>query len=433
TGVDKLDDKISDRFNSLGNNISDVKERIEYLNSSLDKLKEENNSSNIESELNKVKNLSFKITEEVSLLKTSVADLFEEIGALNNNEREEADRQRLDQAVERIENVLNGTKPDFKELKGLSGNLSEKIDALSSDFSGLSEKTVDKLDKFFAISRNLESKLDNSYLNTDEVMDLIRKTSELNENQINITNEVFDKIRKDFSSMGVNLSGFNNDFTDINSKINKLIISANENAGALKDNINKSFDGLKDDLKRNQELNSQNLNKLNKNQTETLSVELGKIYQKVENVNALSLKGLNSSGVLREAIMQMAEWIDSAGKLLEENNENTRKNLVNMNTVAKTVSDSGSNVLEQVNRVYKKFEDVEIRLESIEARIERLKYSGADDDLKPLLAAVKEKLSQPASKNNENNLVLNKIDKLETQMVLFETKIQKILDFIEEE
>ncbi|HSA06242.1 MAG TPA: hypothetical protein P5556_03605, partial [Candidatus Gastranaerophilales bacterium] len=47
TGVDKLDDKISDRFNSLGENVSDVKERIEYLNNALSNLKNQSDSEEI--------------------------------------------------------------------------------------------------------------------------------------------------------------------------------------------------------------------------------------------------------------------------------------------------------------------------------------------------------------------------------------------------
>ena len=101
------------------------------------------------------------------------------------------------------------------------------------------------------------------------------------------------------------------------------------------------------------------------------------------------------------------------------------------------VSCSEEKFSEQLDKILVKFENFEIRLESIEAKLEKVEGKEKDGEIKNLLVNIIEKVSQQngneKGKNKTNEIVLNKIDRLETQMVLFETKIQKIVDFIEEE
>jgi sugar-specific transcriptional regulator TrmB len=84
----------------------------------------------------------------------------------------------------------------------------------------------------------------------------------------------------------------------------------------------------------------------------------------------------------------MAEWIDSAGQLLEENNANSIKNLTGMDNVSKNIISSGKNIIEQINRVQSKFEKFEIRLESIEAKIERLENRNGQEEIKEMLREI---------------------------------------------
>jgi len=433
--LDSIEEKVSNKFGSLNDNIAEVKNKIESLNDSLSGLKEENNSEAIqhklESGLGEIKELSSQVSGEVSTLKNVMCDLFDAIGGMDEG-NEDFQRERLDEAVNRIENIINGTRPEFDELKSSSYNLTEKLDGLSSNFLGISEETRDKLDKLFDLSRDLESKIGDSSLNTDEILDSLKNISETSQNQFSATNDTLDSLKHEFSSIGEELNGFDAELTDISSKINKLILSSNDNTGALKEKINKSFDHLKEDIKKELENNAANMNQSSQNQMAELSGNLTEIQRRIDNVNSVSVKGLNSTDTLKEAIIQMAEWLDSAGKLLEENNEYTKQNLINVDNIIKTVSDSKQTVAGQVDKICKKFENFEVRLESIEAKVEKAASNkDNNNEIKQLLLDVQEKI--PSSNGKENGQVLDKIDKLETQMVLFETKIQKVLEFIEHE
>ncbi len=432
--LDNIENKISDEFSSLNDTIFEVKNRIETLNESLDNLKGEGESGEfggkLEIGLDEIKNFSTEISREISGLKSSVSDLFESINLSNDSEKEWQERERLEKAVERAELALNESRPDFDELIDSSRNLSEKIEKISSDVSGLSEENRDKLGKFLDLSRNIESKINDSSSNTDKILEAITKISELSENQITAASETIYDLKKDFSALSEDLSGFNNDVIDISSKLNKLILNTNDNTGALKEKITNSFDNLKEELNRNLKSNSLITNKATKHQINGLSKELSEIYQKIEKLNSLSVKGLNSTDSLRDAVVQMAECIDSASSLLEENNNNIKKNLTNTDNLMDAVSDSQKNVIDQVNKVYTKFEDFEIRLESIEAKIEKVCEQQNNYEVKNMLLEIIEKVSD--SNNYEtigidrsNELVLNKMEQ-------FENKMQKILDSVEQ-
>ncbi len=396
-------------FASSNEEISEINDKIDTLTEEIRTYREnlsliQQNSPDrevLESGLDEIKGISSQVSDDVSELKTVMSDLFEAIASMDNPENKELDRQKLQSAIDRMESVINSTKPEFEELKTSSGNLSEK------------------LDKFFELGKSLEARISDSSLH--------------NENRLSAANETLDEIRNEFSCMGEELSEFDKDLSDLNSKINRLIINSNDNTGSLKEDLNNSLGNLKEDIRQSLEKNALSLNQTNKAQVNNLSQSLAQIYKKIEGLNALSVKGFNSSDILREAILQMAEWIDSAGKLLEENNENTRKNLDNTNNVLKSVSDSRKNVLDQINKACRKFDDFEVRLESIEAKIERIKDQNSEDDIKQMILELKQAIPPSTGKKNENNLVLKKIDKLETQMILFETKIQRVLEFVEQE
>ncbi len=432
---DKIEEKISGEFGSLGENIQEVKNKIENLNQSLNNLRnaeKEDIENALESGLDEIKGISSRVSEDVSGLKAVMSDLFDAIGSLDKPDKREPGRQRLEEAVAHVESLINSVRPEFEELKSSSGGLSEKLEGLTSEVSGISGETREKLDKFFEISRSLESQINDNSANTGEILNSLKRLSELNENQFNTTNLALDEIKGEFSGLGEELSEFDRDLTDLNSKINKLIINSSENNNALKENLDNSLTVIKENIRQEFKNNTSTL--VNKTQISELSEELSRIYKKVDGLNSLSIKGLNTSDTIRQAILQMAEWIDSAGKLLEENNENTRKNLENVDNVLKTVSDSGKNISEKINRVCNKFDDFEVRLESIEARLERLGDNGSgNSEIRKLILDVSEKIPSPNGKKNANDLVLNKVDKLETQMILFETKIQRILEFVEQE
>lgn len=429
--------EINSKIDSLTEEIKAYRENLDSMqqisaHQALEKL--DAMETNLGTDIGEIKDLSTRVSGDVSELKTVMSDLFEAIAGMDNAHNENIDSEKLSNAIEKFEQFVSYTKPEFEELKSSSGSLSDKIDSIKSDLSGISGETREKLERFFELAKNIEAKIEGSRIDTEEVRGSINWLSQLSENQNSATNEALDGFKNEFATLSEELNAFDSDLTDINSKINKLIINSDQNTGTLNENITSSINGLRENIRQNLENNALEINQSNKTQFSELSQDLAQIHRKIEGLNSLSVKGLNSSDTLREAIIQMAEWIDSAGILLEENNENTRKNLSNVDNVLKTVSNSENKVISQIDRVCRKFEDFEVRLESIEAKIEKsTDTTNRQDEIKQMLLDVKEKFPSANNKKNENGQVLDKIDKLESQMVLFETKIQRILEFVEQE
>ncbi|NLF82511.1 MAG: hypothetical protein GX568_00810 [Candidatus Gastranaerophilales bacterium] len=396
----------SEEFDSLEDGISGINNRIDELNCSvqaaLHSLQNSNSSKNVDNKLDnlensvesglgsvnnnieEVKSISSRMAEDVEALKNTVSDLFDVLGNPENQEENAEQLKNLNSAIERVENFINSTdktaENKFDELKQASKEISDRIAAisntlsneLSADISGgiseASKQIQKKLDKLLELANAIEAKASNE--NAEEIMNLLRAFSEANEVRQTMTNETLDGFKQEFSSLVSELSSYNSDMTDIHSKINKLIINSDNNSDVLREKINESLKNLKEDLRRAFESNSKN------------------VHSEIEKLNTLSQKGLASSDTVKDALLQMAEWIDSAGQLLEENNTNSIKNLTGMDNVSKNIISSGKNILEQINRVQSKFENFEVRLESIEAKIERLENRTGQEEIKEMLREI---------------------------------------------
>lgn len=389
--LDNLENSVESGFTSVSDNLSEVKEKLSSINLAVESLAENKDTENLNNKLDAglgniedVKFISSRMAEDVEVLKNTVSDLFDVLGNPENQEENAEQFKSLNSAIERVENLINSTdktaENKFDELKQASKEISDRIAALSngllSDITGSvsesSKQIQKKLDKLLDLANAIETKADNE--NTEEIINLLRAVSEANETRQTITNETLDEFKKEFSSLVSELSSYNSDMTDIHSKINKLIINTDNNSDVLREKINESLRNLKEDLRRALESNSKNIN------------------SEVEKLNALSQKGLASSDTVKDALLQMAEWIDSAGQLLEENNTNSLKNLTGIDNVSKNIISSGKNILEQINRVQSKFENFEVRLESIEAKIERLENRTGQEEIKEMLREIMDKM-----------------------------------------
>ncbi len=256
--------------------------------------------------------------------------------------------------------------------------------------------------KISANIENLHSKINNNSAGLNTLVSSFDKlTKKINE-KTNKESAFLTNITENHAQSSAIINGFQNEVTDINSKINKLILTSEEKTALLKNNLLISLERI----------------------TKELS-------QKIEHNTSITTNSLKSSEVIKNAIIQMASWIDSAGILIEENNQNIKK--ISLEKIESCLSKTETTISKQIETIGSKFTNFEIRLESIEGKIEKLEKQPTDDEIKDTLSNILKQLAVSNEKNKTNDILLNKIDNLETQIALFDKKIEKIVDFVEEE
>ncbi|OGI03373.1 MAG: hypothetical protein A2Y25_08590 [Candidatus Melainabacteria bacterium GWF2_37_15] len=329
----KLDSQVINALSSLKDCVNEIQDKqysaeeirdaFSFMNHSMEKLEESlkystanNMSEEVLDEL--LKNIHF-IKASVDMddsdikleeITNKLADLDSKITGLQEISQFKGNIDFIKNNLSQLEEKFNYTNEKIAELANFSTNtsvqeeLSEKINRNSEVLNEFLRQFNDKVEtlgngdinqlKEGINSLSVSVKSSEAVMNA--ILDNLNSLNDVNtrnEDQLSVTNETL---------------------SEINSKVNRLIITSNDNV-----------ESLRNDIKANS--------------VARLSGELRAITRKVENVDTI-----------KDAMLQMAEWIDSAGKLLEDNNDNIKKSMVNT----------------------KRFENFEIRMESIEAKLEQL-------------------------------------------------------------
>ncbi len=350
-----------ENFNFLKDSISQLEEKFNYTNEKISELvntKPERKNEDIvplNGELDELKNaLTVRMNHNAEVLNEFLGIFNNKLEAISGKEEIHEMKEGvyfLSESARNSSDILNGLCNDIHSL----GSIQEKVDSLAeqlhivstsaevgelnSKMEALSEEIKQYRD-YLASSNNTNNEIINAILdnlislneridfvpenNNSKVIEKLERLEEIHtNNQTGISDaiEAISSAGKEISTFADGFNRFDDDLTDISSKVNRLILENNENTGSLKENIREEFNNLKTEIKND-----------------------------MENINSVSLDGLNSSKEIKQAIIQMADWLDSAGKLLEDNNKNSKKSLT----------------------INKKFDNFEVRLENIEAKLEKL-------------------------------------------------------------
>lgn len=419
TLLDRFDNDSSE-IRSLSGKIFDESCIIKQEIYSLKEMNGNNTGVNerLDAILNETQGFSSKMSDEFSSLVAPLSSAIELTCGLKDSideilsQDQTKIQQEAGQLLNRMENIYKTAEEGFESIFDASKQFYKKIEELKNEFSNLSYDTNSKINDFISKTDVIELKIQNNLSNSENTLNALKNISAFAENQINLTSESLNSLQTNVAKLYEEFGTFKNDFTEISSKLNKIILSEEEKAELL----DSSFAGIKEEINQNTETITKNLNVTGETVTKNILTEFDVLNKKIDNTSDVSLNILKTSDDLKNALTCMAEWFDTAGNLIKENNKNLKN--ISMEKIDSSLKKTEDNVNDNLKRISEKLTKLEIRMESFEGKVERLQdqYNNRDDSylLKELL--------------EKNDLILNKMSMLESKIVAVESKKYKKID-----
>lgn len=388
--LDVLNEKVDILAMSDNSEINyDIEEIKNMISSQKDILEASSNNNTVEIEsklselINKIDALETVGVSDISELKENVVEailnVFEQISFIEESED-------IKDFVEEKTDEINQNIIEVKE------QLKQFVDGSDDEYS----YTLQDVESDIAKLRLVINDLSNSSTN-EEISDISnnihRIVSTVEDMQSTLTQDQISGLKSDFEKLS-------EDVLSISSRTNKLILSSDESYNALSNGLN-DFSNVISKLE-------ERINYLdNKEITERIEEKLNNTYNVVTN-------SANSDKVMRQALMYMGEWIDTASENLQSLCENSETQNENSDEIKDALEEIKNALPEQknlLNTITLHFEEQQDRMDRLEMKLEKI------------LSAID---------NIDDTKLVNKVDKVDKQVKKLSTTIEKLATYVDE-
>lgn len=387
---------------SLGNNFNDIL-------SSLDALHEKSGSTN------------GNLTE----IKQEIEDVKKHLCMLQSLPRKAEEAEGGEEAV--------STGISLESFENLYGDSSYNFKSVESDFDEIKNEIEDVKSKIYAIqdSINTEEAEGNSeeytYTLQDVETDIAKIRLILNElvskkEEQPIERESFDL--GSFSGLEKlnELDKLNEDIVSISTRTNKLLLTSDESYNTLKENLN-DFKGVV--YKLDEKMRYMDTRDLNK-----------RIESKLENVNNLVMSSVQSDKIFNQALMYLAEWVDTASENMTAITEQVEK-VSEIESIKGSIAEIKKNMPKKsetatlLDEISEKFEKQQEKIESLEEKIEKLAQvkKSKEPDIKSIVEEVISQLGLGEGESDDK--LTKKVEKIERQLSKISGNIEKLTSYVD--
>ncbi len=448
-------DNISD-FEDIKDSFDLLTEQLEEINKNIEE-SNENVIKSIFDELNtkidEIRNDNKFDPHDFEDIKNLINEQSKYIENLDNSSKFDAIKDCLDNLTENIEDISFTDNTEI--IKQLLREMKESIMAA----------TVTLFDQISFIEEAEEIK-DFIVDEVDEVKNLVdEKAGEINKNLANVTNQLkqitsseedpdyvysMQDIESDLAKLRLALSNIQ---TPDNENQTQQLTSILENINS----INNSVEELQNSLPKDEELENKfekvtsDINTLsiltkhlvvssdesystltttfeefNKLVTEKLTTKFDKVTKLLENSN-------DSDKVMRQALIYMGEWIDSASESMNKISTNAEE-IIEVKSALESLKKTIPAQTDILNSIEEKFDEQQERLAYFEKQITKL--SGIEDQFEAQQARI-DRLEMALEKilsaveDIDDSKVTRKIDKLDKQLAKLSTNIEKIASYVD--
>lgn len=463
-----VDEKISSKIDTLDQKIdiiatSDNTDSLEDIKNTLYNVEEQVN--NIKPVQNTIENLSKSDVQMTSMLETLnhkidiIAGSKEEtnseqgiedvkhlilaqmdyIERLEHNHKTEAFKKCLKELTLEVNNINLDSKSNTKNIQKTLKDMKESImAAVVTIFEQVSfvEETEDIKDfveeRTEVINKNLvevtkqlkqitnaNDSVDYTYSMQDIESDLAKIRIAINEyqsnEQENKTSEfanISDTLERITSSVEElqnsmtqdEVRDLKNDILNLQTQTQKLLISSDESYNAL----NNGLEGFE-------------------------KIITNQLSNKVDNVTKMLEQSSNSDKVMRQALIYMGEWIDSASESMNKISTNSEE----LTDIKTTIEDLKKTLPEHtgiLNSIEEKFDEQQERLAYFEKQISKIgslenRFEEQQERIDRLELSLEKILS--AVENLDDTKVTRKIEKIDKQMEKLSTNIEKLASYVD--
>ncbi|MEI7475272.1 MAG: hypothetical protein WCK67_10905, partial [bacterium] len=305
--IGETKDTLLHKYGELSQNISEFQGKIIEI---------ENALTSSQYETSKLFGHSDEILNTVTTLYEIVSNIENITNSINDSSQ--ASEFKLDAVNNKVDDIDVG----LIQLSGNIETLSEKVQVFSTEYETIKQN----IDTVPEMAQNL-SQLNENFAESTKAISNVHSLLTESQNSLKNDNELihnnFEGLKAEFQNIVEKFNKCNEDVSDISNRTNKLIITSSENSETLKQNLS-TFKETFEEIKQKTSGGIEEIqNILNKN-FEIPSTEIKNLINENISISKSTLpSALQNTEVIKNAIIQMAEWIDGAGALLEEINART--------------------------------------------------------------------------------------------------------------
>lgn len=437
--LEELDKNLNQNLTEISDSNQDVSQMISSLHDKIDVMVADSSFDELNYRLDEVSETEDKVSEMLSALNekvdiiamdTSDFDIIDEISDIKDlifEQRKYFESAPDEKAVEidkylkdvltKLENVdLEKSSEDIKD--SIMNALVSLVDQISfveetEEIKDFVEEKTDIINKNLIAVQNQLKQIASSGDDFDYSYTLQDVESDIAKLRLAITHlsgNDYESLSGDIKKIVTSVEGLENSLTqdqivDLKNDIEKLnedILSISSRTNKLLLSSDESYKALNDGLNNFQEL----VGKLIKNTKVTEQLE-----HKIDNIQAISAKSLNTYKVFHQVMMYLGEWIDSSTESISNITEKTSE-ITNIKEEINELKSLVPEKVELLNELENKFEQQETRIDRLEMKLDKV------------LSTLEEK----------DDMVLNrKVDKLEKMLSRLGNNIEKLTSYVDED
>ncbi len=420
---------------------SEYSEIFDTIKDSLDVIEYKIESGETEENIKKLSETDAKITSMLELLNHKIDIISSSEDSLNAAEDIEDVKQLILAQTDYIERFERNSKTDA--VKKCLKELTEEVNYLSSN-SNTNSKQVQKAMKdmkesiMAAVVTIFEQV---SFVEeTEDIKDFVEeKTDVINQNLVEVTKQL-----KQITSSTED-TDYNYSMQDIESDLAKLRLALNELQNNSIESQSSELSNISDTLYKITSSVEELQNSMTQDDIKDLKYDINnglegigknltnQISRKVDKVTKLLEKSSDSDKVMRQALIYMGEWIDSASESMNKISTNSDE-IVDVKSAIEDLKSSMPEHKEILTSLEEKFDEQQERLSYFEKQISKLgtledRFDEQQERIDRLEMTIEKVLS--AVEDIDDSRVTKKIDKIDKQLAKLSTNIEKLASYVD--
>lgn len=420
---------------------SEYSEIFDTIKDSLDVIEYKIESGETEENIKKLSETDAKITSMLELLNHKIDIISSSEDSLNAAEDIEDVKQLILAQTDYIERFERNSKTDA--VKKCLKELTEEVNYLSSN-SNTNSKQVQKAMKdmkesiMAAVVTIFEQV---SFVEeTEDIKDFVEeKTDVINQNLVEVTKQL-----KQITSSTED-TDYNYSMQDIESDLAKLRLALNELQNNSIESQSSELSNISDTLYKITSSVEELQNSMTQDDIKDLKYDINnglegigknltnQISRKVDKVTKLLEKSSDSDKVMRQALIYMGEWIDSASESMNKISTNSDE-IVDVKSAIEDLKSFMPEHKEILTSLEEKFDEQQERLSYFEKQISKLgtledRFDEQQERIDRLEMTIEKVLS--AVEDIDDSRVTRKIDKIDKQLAKLSTNIEKLASYVD--
>ena len=420
---------------------SEYSEIFDTIKDSLDVIEYKIESGETEENIKKLSETDAKITSMLELLNHKIDIISSSEDSLNAAEDIEDVKQLILAQTDYIERFERNSKTDA--VKKCLKELTKEVNYLSSN-SNTNSKQVQKAMKdmkesiMAAVVTIFEQV---SFVEeTEDIKDFVEeKTDVINQNLVEVTKQL-----KQITSSTED-TDYNYSMQDIESDLAKLRLALNELQNNSIESQSSELSNISDTLYKITSSVEELQNSMTQDDIKDLKYDINnglegigknltnQISRKVDKVTKLLEKSSDSDKVMRQALIYMGEWIDSASESMNKISTNSDE-IVDVKSAIEDLKSSMPEHKEILTSLEEKFDEQQERLSYFEKQISKLgtledRFDEQQERIDRLEMTIEKVLS--AVEDIDDSRVTRKIDKIDKQLAKLSTNIEKLASYVD--